>query len=166
MNRRVWSIDRMILREEDESTLGPTRPSTRFVPQISHGPSSDWTRFPAVTDRGLIPWSMVLLLFLYCLFPMIVFCFKVMAVAERKYYDFLKSNTQAGVPRPKMHLVNHTGILFMYVCLWTFKYTHCKAAFLLVSFPMPSASLCRMTLMLWWLTQYKLEGTRKEAVST
>jgi hypothetical protein len=58
---------------------------------------------------------------------MAVFRLKVMSVAERKYFDFLKSNEQAVAPQPKLRLVNRTGILFMYVCMFMDIYIYTPA---------------------------------------
>jgi hypothetical protein len=71
--------------------------------------------------------------------PPWLFCLKVMPVAKRKCFEFVKSNKEAGAPQSKMHLADQTEILFMYVYGHSNIHT-CKAAFLLVSFPMPSAS--------------------------
>jgi len=77
-----------------------------------------------------------------------MFCLKVMPVAKTKYFEFLKSNKSAVAPQPKMHLVNQTGILFMYVCLWTFKYIHLQGCLAFCFFSDAVSVLCRMALKL------------------
>jgi len=79
---------------------------------------------------------------------MVLFCLKVMPVAKRKYFDFLKSNKQVGALQPKVNLVNQTGILFVYLCLWTLKYTHLQGFFPFGFLSNAVSVLCRMTLML------------------
>jgi hypothetical protein len=79
---------------------------------------------------------------------MVVFCLKIMPVAKRKYFEFLKSNKLAGAPQPDMHFGNKTGVLFMYKCLWTFKYTHLQGSLPFGFFTDAFSLLCRLRLIL------------------